>query len=360
MSISKRTRKNKKSPVKSPAFIFFAIMLFVLCGAAASGGIYRVYMVAQAYESSTAEYAAQRELSAFENGDLDLLLRRCPPKLSYYENTEDYKAALSEYWGEGKPELLRTGSDSFEISVGGNAAAFLTVECGKKAGAYGIDKWSVNSFKLAELPTEDYEIYYPPGVSLKINGIMPLQEDMSECDDPQSPFFSLPQELAAEPTACCKVQGLYITPQIEAESENGEKLEISREKNTFHITAEPKEATVKALTELGLSAAEGYARFITNDATLDETLPFFLPNSKIYTHLTQFYNGWYNDHEEFRFENANFSAWRAYDERHVSCEISFDYYIKMGRREFTYPSRYDMYFVKSGSGWLVCALVVKQ
>ena len=109
----------------------------------------------------------------------------------------------------------------------------------------------------------------------------------------------------------------------------------------------------------GEQAACAYAKFITNDVTLDEVLPYFLPEAPYYTHLKQFYNGWYNAHDAYAFKNVVFSDWSAYDESHVSCDIAFDYWIKMGRREFTYPSRYTMYFVKGNNGWRVANLLVR-
>ena len=120
----------------------------------------------------------------------------------------------------------------------------------------------------------------------------------------------------------------------------------------------PDESVTTPLSLFVEAAAKAYATYITRDSQLTEVLPFFLPGTEFYTHLSQFYNGWYNEHDSYAFDNVVISEWAALDADHLSCEIAFDYSITLGWRTFDYPSRYTVYLVRTGGGWKISNLVV--
>lgn len=339
-------------------FAIFALMLYAFCAALAVGGMFRVYNMSLAYERSNAEYVARHVINLFEQKRYDEILKQSGVTLSEFETPAAFGSALEKGFAEGEFTLVRTNSKSWRISRGGKALATLELCCKNGGGEYGLDLWGIEKLTLTAPVPSAYTVQAPHTVSISVNGIVPDDRYLDESDTAESPFGKLPETLAPERVRTYRLEGMFSPPEVTALGENGKECAIVLFQNNVSVSLLPEQQVITQLSTLGEQAACAYAKYITNDAVLDDVLPFFLPESEYYAHLKQFYNGWYNAHDDHAFSNSVFSDWCAYDDRHVSCDISFDYWIKMGRHEYTYPSKYTMYFVLSDYGWRVANLVV--
>lgn len=340
-------------------FIIFALMLHAFCAALAVGGMLRVYNMALAYEHSRPEYVVRGVLSLFEEKRYAELIRLGQIPLSRFETAEHFGRAAQESYGDRTFSVSRGGENQWQIVCGGKPVSTLSLRCQKDVKQRGgTALWTADRLELLLPAPQSYTVQAPPAVRLTVNGVVPDDSVLTEAAYVESPFGRLPDALAPEAARVYRFDGLFLPPEIAATDANGLPGVVTRFQNSISVGLSPSAQVVAQLSEFGEQAACAYAKYITNDATLDEVLPYFLPESQYFTYLKQFYNGWYNVHEQYAFKNATFSNWYAYDTRHVSCDITFDYWIKMGRREYTYPSKYTMYFVLGPNGWRVANLVV--
>ncbi len=348
---------------KSPAginsvFIVFALLLHAFCAALAVGGMVQVYNIALAYEHSRPEYAAQDVLSLFEKKRYEEIIKLGRIPLSKLETTESFGRAAEKSYNGGGFSISRSGENGWQIACGGKPVATLSLRCQKGGGSHGMDLWTIEKLAVLSPAPQSYTVQTPPAVHLLVNGVEPDDSALVVAAQAKSPFGTLPDALAPTMSKVYRFDGLFSPPEVTASGDNGAACAVTQFQNSISVCLPPSEQVIAQLSRFGEQAACAYAKYITNDATLDEVLPFFLPESGYYTRLKQFYNGWYNAHDQYAFKNAAFSNWYAYDERHVSCDISFDYWIKMSWHEYTYPSKYTMYFVLSDNGWRVANLVV--
>ena len=67
--------------------------------------------------------------------------------------------------------------------------------------------------------------------------------------------------------------------------------------------------------------------------------------------MQEFYNGWYIDHTGYAYENLQRLSLTSAGENAFTAELSFDYLVYRGAREYRYPSRYRLDFLKTANGW---------
>ncbi|HWP50403.1 MAG TPA: hypothetical protein VN626_01775 [Clostridia bacterium] len=339
-------------------FIIFALMLHAFCAALAVGGMMRVYSMMLAYEHSRPEYVARNVLSLFEDKRYADIIKLGKVPLSKMETAESFGRAAEKNYSGGQFSLSRSGDSNWQIACDGRPVATLSLRNQKSGGRHGMDLWTTQRLDVLSPAPQSYTVQAPPAVRIAVNDIVPGNSALVTQALIQSPFGKLPDSLAPAVAKVYQFDGLFLPPDVTATADNGTTCAVAQFQNSITVCLSPSEQVIAQLSQFGEQAACAYAKFITNDAKLDEVLPFFLPESEYYTHLKQFYNGWYNEHDQYAFKNARFSNWFMYDERHISCDISFDYWIKMKRHEYTYPSKYTMYFVLSDKGWRVANLVV--
>lgn len=351
--------KTQSPSTTNLVFVVFALMLHAFCAALAVGGMVKVYNIALAYEHSRPEYVVQSVLSLFEEKRFADIFDLGQVSLSKLETVKNFEHAAEKNYDNGEEfSISRTGENDWQIIYDGKPAATLTLRCQKGGGRHGMDLWTTEKLTVLSPAPQSYTVQTSSGVHLTVNGVVPDDDTLVGTTQSGSPFGILPDSLAPTTAKVYQFDGLFEPPEVAATGDNGAACSVALFQTSISVCLSPSEQVVATLSVFGEQAACAYAKYITNDATLDEVLPFFLPESSYYTQLKQFYNGWYNVHDQYAFKNAEFSSWRSYDARHVSCDIAFEYWIKMGRHEYTYPSKYTMYFVLSDSGWRVANLVV--
>lgn len=353
-----------KSSIGRIIFLIFATTLFITCGTLTAGGLFRLYKMAAAYELSSPDNLANSTLDIFREERYDELISLCGITLSEFETTDDFAAAIEEAAPKGSYTFSKTGNGSYRLMKGDTALADLMLSCQKGAGEYGFDIWQLEKLTFIGAKTQDYTVTASSELSPMVNGI-PLDHSLIDSDASKKfsdelaeNFGLLPEELLPKAPSVYRVSGLYRPPVVTVDAPKKSKSIIRTLENDYSVILYPTGDVITELSEIAASAAETYARYITNDASLDEVLPFFLPESQYYRHLKEFYNGWYNAHDSYLFEQPRFASWQIYDEEHVSCVILFNYKITMGRHQYEYPSKYNMNFIKTSNGWKLANLIV--
>ena len=340
--------------------MLFIILLMIFCAATVVVGLMRVYHIADAYEQSVPDAVVRTVLADFHNQNLSVLLSESDFPISSYETEQVVHQYISSLLPGGweQIEAVKKSQTHYDIVAGSRRLASLSLKRFPQQGQYHFDRWEVDSLSFSFSPSINYTVTAPDGIEVLLNG-RPLSADLIVDNAVEPPRFgNLPQDLLPALPVQYKLPGLLAEPSVTASSPWGGNCQIEKHGNSISVLVVPDDLITQPLSLLVERAAKAYANYITNDAQLEDVLPYFLPGTDFYTHIRQFYNGWYNEHDSYSFSNVNISEWSALDLGHLSCTISFDYSITMGRRTFDYPSRYTVYLVHTSTGWKISNLVI--
>lgn len=358
MKITAENRSKRRT-----IFPIFAAALFLLCGILTAIGLFRLQKMAAAYELSSPEGCVRTALSLFQNGDYDEIVSLGEITLSEFETVSDLKKAIQNAAPGGSYTFSKTNS-GYRLFRGDTELAELTLSCQKGVGEYGFDIWDIDTLTLTAVTPQSCTVTASPKLSPMVNGIAlsdGLIDDSATKklnDELYNSFGCLPEQLAPQSPSVYRIDELYCTPTVTAETPYKGKSLVRTLENNHSVILYPGTEVITEVSETAAAAAEAYAKYITNDAVLDEVLPYFVPESQYYKQLKEFYNGWYNSHDSYSFEQPRFAGWQLYDDDHVSCVILFNYKITMGQHQYEYPSKYNMSFVRTQSGWRLSNLVV--
>ena len=92
---------------------------------------------------------------------------------------------------------------------------------------------------------------------------------------------------------------------------------------------------------------------------LEALVPYLFQGGPLYGQLYGFSNAWYIDHDSYEFQDFEMGRFILYDDSHFSCDVEFNYIIRMGSKVYEYPSAYTLYFVNSAQGWQAAALEIR-
>ena len=213
--------------------------------------------------------------------------------------------------------------------------------------------WQVRT--LAE-PLPRVEILAPEGCTVQVNGT-PLGSEYHTGSQAAAGYESLPQGYEAPQAEAYRIEGLLMEPEITAVTANGSACAVAAptegEVRTVSVTAPVPAAQAGEYWAAAEQAAKTYAAFISSDAGRGELNALLLPGTEFWQAMQEFYNGWYIDHTGYAYENLQRLSLTSAGENAFTAELSFDYLVYRGAREYRYPSRYRLDFLKTANGWKV-------
>ena len=146
-----------------------------------------------------------------------------------------------------------------------------------------------------------------------------------------------------------------MEPEITAVTADGTACTVAAptegEVRTVSVTAPVPETQAGEYWAAAEQAAKTYAAFISSDAGRGELNALLLPGTEFWQAMQEFYNGWYIDHTGYAYENLQRLSLTSAGENAFTAELSFDYLVYRGAREYRYPSRYRLDFLKTANGW---------
>ena len=168
-------------------------------------------------------------------------------------------------------------------------------------------------------------------------------------------YESLPQGYEAPQAEAYRIEGLLMEPEITAVTADGTACTVAAptegEVRTVSVTAPVPDAQAGEYWEAAEQAAKIYAAFISSDAGRGEFNALLLPGTEFWQAMQEFYNGWYIDHTGYGYENLQRLSLTSAGENAFTAELSFDYLVYRGAREYRYSSRYRLDFLKTANGW---------
>lgn len=327
-------------------------LALLLIGAALLGYL---WFALDRYESNTPESSVRRYLQETAAGQWETILQDAEADLSPLDRPEDYTAWLTEVYA-GLPEeytLVRTSGgegQTYALMDGSREVSRLILT---PAPAESGRSWQVRT--LAE-PLPPVEILAPEGCTVQVNGT-PLGSEYRTGSQAAAGYESLPQGYEAPQAEAYRIEGLLMEPEITAVTANGSACTVAAptegEVRTVSVTTPVPEAQAGEYWAAAEQAAKTYAAFISSDAGRGELKALLLPGTEFWQAMQEFYNGWYIDHTGYAYENLQRLSLTSAGENAFTAELSFDYLVYRGAREYRYLSRYRLDFLKTANGWKV-------
>ncbi len=365
-----------KRPKKRSWFFTAACFLLAFFIPLGIGCLRELWNFLDEYQISLPENIAQKGLELFENRDIEILSQYVDYTPHPLDRSSSLGGWLSEYLGFDNEQtaytlIPKTGSSRQKRYViardGFQIAELLLTPTGKKTKR-GFDLWELSDIDIASAAGRyGMEAVVPQGIELTVNGV--LLDESYLIDNAVPVEVSGYQDLGPEYQPIClkyRVEGLLEPPEVEAFPKDSSSCSLeeaaSQPEETITHYQVIRYAGQDFIDTAGIKAefaAKLYARFITKDAALDALIPYLLKNGPLYKQLYSFSNAWYIDHDSYDFQDLVMGNFILYDESHYSCDISFRYIIRMGSKEYIYPSAYTLYFVYGSGDWLLAALEIK-
>lgn len=369
-------REKAKPRKRRSWFSVLVCFLFMFMIPLEIGGLRELWKFLEEYQLSLPENAAREGLALFENREIEVLSRFAeytPHPLDRISSLDDWlEEYLGFYDGDAEYTLIpRTGVSSqkrYVVARDGVKIAELLLTPTAGETKRGFSLWEVSDIDIAPVSGRcGVEIIVPQGVEVLVNGIPLDAEYLVENALPAevSGYQEMPPGL--QPAVMkYRVEGLLEMPELSARSRGDgscviEELGPGAEENTVcyrvtHFAGRSLRETAGIKAEY---TAKLYARFITKDAQLEALLPYLLQGGPLYNQLYGFSNVWYIDHDSYEFQDFEMDRFILYDGSHFSCDVDFNYIIRMGNKVYEYPSAYTLYFVNSAEGWQAASLEIR-
>lgn len=335
--------------------IFFLLML-----CATAGVLYWLWGYLQTYEASTPTAAMQYYMGLLSTENYDEIYETSGFKSSEFAGKTEYISYLKNvYAGDLTKASLRKKTSHnkeeqvYEVQIDGRHAATVELVPAKPDSKY---KWQART-RIHYLA--DVSITAPPHVQVLINGKTLGAEYIKEQDLVVAQFYGVQGEVETPKLVRYVVSGLLSPPEVTAQKQEGTPCTVAGEQVFFTVSSPvdaDKQPERKALLE---KVAKTYAAFITRDATAKDLHQYLYKDTDFYNAIKNFYNGWYIEHDSFDYRNVQVSELEEFSGNDFTGTILFDYVICKGRKEYVYPSSYQLTFMNFDGRWLVTSLVTK-
>lgn len=335
---------------KQRAFHFYHAMLIVTVLALIAGlyGLAYLWSYLEGYEQSNPKTLVKQMAGLLEQEAFDEAMELGQVDPSQFYDDAQYPAYLKEKLGEFSGltihELASAGTQERRFAIRGTAEGDgVRYVLTPKAGGEG-EEFTSYSIRQEEIPTKAYTVYLPQGKTLLVNGRAVPETARDPQTTPVSSFSVLKDAAQIPQLVKYRLEGFTREPDFSLEGEAYTSvLDMGDGKAILPAAGEEERAERETLI---LKVAEVYARFTARDASREDMSGYLYRNSEFYTRMNAFDNSWFIDHDTAEFRNARIEQMTDYGEDCFTAEIYFDYYVKKGRTEKTYPTHYRMSFLR--------------
>lgn len=304
-----------------------------LCGLTVFG-LWRLDGWLAAYDRSRPEFAVAGVTELLGREDWRPLAQYLTPPLSEFEGIGQIRTHFLERGMDfSRMEHRRTGDNRYELWCGEEKLAMLSILRNEAVQGKGFASYSPEELHFLLPPPREYLVTMPRGATLTVNGSQLPEQRFSVQEGAQYRGVTSFDRLSL------RMQALYFVPQLSAKL--GEQpLDIDKTKDGFAARLRPDDRRIALLSPVVAEGTQKYANYISNDAKFEEVRPFLLQGTVFYNQLSQFYNGWYIEHDSVAVRNLQLADWEQLGDEVYSCGVTFDYIVKKGWREHVYPSSY--------------------
>jgi len=226
-----------------------------------------------------------------------------------------------------------------------------------------FDTWNMELIQTIAIKTVVIEA--PPDIVISLNGTVVPKDLLLPGSEYSLDYFKNVQDDKTNLTmSSYQIKDIVAISSIEAKTASGELCEVTlleeKENISTYVVRKPipktQEDELKTLVE---KITKKYSEFVAKDVGFSALSPYLYKNTKLYTDLKSFYNGWFTPHQSYGFEDVKFFDMQSFDETHCAVGIEFTYFVYKFDQRFDYPVKYNVYLIKIDNSWLVADLSIQ-
>lgn len=339
--------KSEKNTVNQNSKFYKFIAVFgIFMGILTVGTLSVLWFFLSEYEKSDPRYPVSHTVNLIEKNDFSLAAENLNTEYTEFF-TEDYFISYLEntFGKNGDVKVIKTKSEdenSYGYTLEGkNGKISIKAVKQKETLAFNLPKYAL----YADLgPQESWKISAPDNMQVKVNGVVLDTSHLTKEKFIPLPYQTMNDKSLAPALSAYAAKGIYGTPEIEAE---GGEISIDSTEKTVIISDKSKEIPKERKDNLTYCAVK-YANYISKDAQLSDINQFLYKDTQFYSHMQNYSNFWYIDHEVAKAENIQVLNYQEYSPTAYSAEIKFDYriYQKEWNINKIYPTHYRISFAQ--------------
>lgn len=314
------------------------------------------------YQNTLPSMLGDEILSAYKSADTATIKKYCDTLPSALQDDMIFHRYLNDvigkediYYYESSAQLEQKekASITYTFSVNEQTFATLVVSRTSAESNYGFPIYEIAS--LEQYSLQNYTFVQAPGTQILLNA---AAIDSAYVTDQRTigtifeqiergPFFSttyvLPDYLAYGEASAIDVSGNPCTL-------------IWNEEHTICTSSySPSEDALQRISSFTTNAAKEYAMFATiKYASRDSLLTYLYPGTDFYKAIKTYDTEWGISKTADSFASIAVTDFVQYSPTEYSCAVSFDYLVKQGNTEKTYPLSFTCYVTtKNGSPQIV-------
>ncbi len=353
-----------KTKVKTGTIVFriiYAVLTLSLI-AAISYGLWHLWHFLEAYEKSQPEIPAKAFIDEIHKNKTLYF-----DKLEFTPNDFEEKSFAEEYFNELANSITtfsRNGKESddnqtvYTLRNDKDNIANITVQSVGKDLGYGFCECEVTDIKFGQVATSAYSVTVPNNAVLYCNGKEVPQSYITKTGtayEETKYFYDLGTDYIHD--NLYTIDGFVKEPTFTAKNKAGELLEL-KDGRFIPITEKNEE-----LSQLALSFAQSYSKYIVDDETLWSVSQYLAPDMQLYDDLVNFMNYWtYHTSYEFQEETAYDPFF--YSENSASVRVTYKHIMYgvsatvSADNLLETQSDYTVYLVDLDGEWKVTDIVI--
>lgn len=321
------------------------LLLGIVYAVAIAVGLLLFYGYLARYEARHPVGAMNTYFSDLKKGDTAEILANSVFPFDAYNTADVYIQYLKETYknGDGNWQYAQVDADDNP-----DTDSYAVYENGERYGTLHLtrdgDGWKVRADWAY---TSDLQVQFTE--ELLVNGA-PVT---ASCI--RMPVKAFENAVKVPPALATHVVKTLCTPTLALSQ--GEAVQETMADGTVRVTRAPSDADAAALKVLAEQAARTYACFISGDAKLEDMQALVVAGTPFANGLRAYDQKWYNEHKSVEFENMQVADAVMWNDTAFSVQVRFDFTVSRGYDAHTYPTAYELAFVKQNGNFRLANLI---
>ncbi len=126
----------------------------------------------------------------------------------------------------------------------------------------------------------------------------------------------------------------------------------------FYVGYKPTADVKEEYESMLLDLAQTYSKYITEDEKFYNLRKLLHKDTEFFKNISSFNNGWFSPHNSVDFKNIEIYDIVVLNENSFIGSVKYDYEVIANHKVQTYPTIYQMFFVKENGNWLCTNLLL--
>lgn len=349
LTVKERAKVNKEFYIK-------LIKTFVVTNIICLSALGYIYFRLVKYEESTPEGAIRNYLTLVEKEKYHEIYEESKLVFDQFNNEEVFIEYLQDFYKDKKLSNARLLKQSYSD----NEFLYYNINDEENNLISNVQLKKVDDIYHVRTLTSvwNFDFDVVDNLEFSINDVVVADGYMTEKDVVTNAYTDV------EYKELTKVNRYHIDnfvkiPEVVVTSDNGIAVKDVL-KDQFYIGKKPVGEEKQEFEELILKVAQTYSKYITEDEKFYNLRKLLLRTTKFYQDISTFNNGWFSLHDDIEFKNIEIYDIVKLDDNSFIGSIKYDYEVIAKDKTQTYPTNYQIFFIKDKDTWLCTNLLLSN